>query len=55
MVALNYKEIKWNPERVSNIKPFKNKYKWKGIIYPSKIDDWESLKKIIQQLLLINI
>ena len=23
-VALNYREIKWNPERVSNIKPFIN-------------------------------
>ena len=25
-VALNYEEIKWNPERVSNIKPFINKH-----------------------------
>ena len=25
-VALIYGEIKWNPERVSNIKPFINKY-----------------------------
>ena len=24
--ALNHEEIKWNPERVSNIKPFLNKY-----------------------------
>ena len=23
-LALNYEEIKWNPERVSNIKPFIN-------------------------------
>ena len=37
-VALNYEEIKCNPERVSNIKPFINKYNWKGINYPSKID-----------------
>ena len=28
-VALNYQEIIWNPERVSNIKPFVNKYRWK--------------------------
>ena len=27
-VALNYEEINWNPERVSNIKPFINKYNW---------------------------
>ena len=37
--ALNYEEIKQNPERVSNIKPFINKYNWSGINYPSKIDD----------------
>ena len=30
-VALNYEEIKWHPERVSNIKPFINKYKQKEI------------------------
>ena len=26
--ALNYEEIKWNPERISNIKPFINKYNY---------------------------
>ena len=44
-VALNYEEMKWNPERVSNIKPFINKYNWKGINYPSKIDDWKMFEK----------
>ena len=33
-VTFYYEEIKWNPERVSNIKPFINKYNWKGINYP---------------------
>ena len=28
-VALSYGEIKSHPEKVSNIKPFINKYKWK--------------------------
>ena len=51
-VALNYEKIKWNPERFSNIKPFINKYNWKKINYPSKIDDWKRFEKI-QQLLLI--
>ena len=37
-VPLNYGEIKWNPE-VSNIKPFINKYNWKGINFPTKMDD----------------
>ena len=48
MVALNYEEIKWNRERISNIKLFINKYKWKEIKYPSKIGDWKTFgKKII--------
>ena len=51
--ALNYGKIKSHLETVSNIKPFINKYNWKGINYPAKMDDWKSLKKIIQQLLLI--
>ena len=38
-VALNYEEIESHPERVSNIKPFINKYNWEGINYPSKVDD----------------
>ena len=44
-VALNYGEIKWNLERVSNIKLFINKYNWKWINCPSKIDDWKTLEK----------
>ena len=44
-VALNYEEIKWNPERVSNFKPFTDRYNWKGINYPSKIDDWKTFEK----------
>ena len=45
MVALNYRGIESHPERVSNIKPFINKYNWKGINYPSKIDDWRTFEK----------
>ena len=36
MVALNYAEVELHLERVSNIKPFINKYNWKRINYPSK-------------------
>ena len=42
---LNYKEIKWNTETVSDVKPFINKYMGKGIKYLSKIDDWATLEK----------
>ena len=34
-----------HPEKVSNIKPLVNKYNWKGINYPSKIDDWKTFEK----------
>ena len=44
-IALNYEEIKRNPERVSNIKEFVNKYNWKGINYPSKIGDQKTFEK----------
>ena len=44
-VALNYEEVKWNPERVSNIKTFINKYNWKLINDSSKIDDWKTFEK----------
>ena len=44
-VALNYGEIKENLERVSNIKPFINKYDWKKINRPSKIDGWKTFEK----------
>ena len=36
-IALNYGEIRWNPERVLNIKPFINKYNSKEISYPANI------------------
>ena len=45
MVALNYEKIKWNQERVSDIKPFINKYNWKEINNPSKIGDWKTFEK----------
>ena len=44
-VVLNYGEIEFHPERVSNIKPIINKYSWKGINYPSKKDYWKTFEK----------
>ena len=38
-VALNHEEIGKNPEKITKVKPFINKYKWKGIIFPSEKDD----------------
>ena len=57
MVALIFEKIKWNPERFSNLKPFINKYKWKGINYPSEKNDWKAFEKnnliIIRNILYI--
>ena len=44
-VALNYEEIKRDPQRITKIKPFLNKYNWEGMNYPSKKDDWEKFEK----------
>ena len=49
-VALNYEKIKWNLERVSNIKLFLNKYNWKGINYSSKQMIGKRKRKLIRQL-----
>ena len=51
-IALNQEEIESHPERVSDIKPF-NKYNWKGIHYPSKID-WKTFEKN-NQIIALNI
>ena len=38
-VALNHDEIKKDPQRITKIKPFINKYNWEGINFPSEKDD----------------
>ena len=44
-VALNYIEIVSHAERDPNIKPSINKYNWKEINYPLKIDDSKTFEK----------
>ena len=44
-VALNYAEIKKDPQVITKIKPFINKYNWEGIIFPSERDDWKKFEK----------
>ena len=38
--ALNYQAIKTNPERISKLKSYINKYNWKGIDFPAGPKDW---------------
>ena len=51
--VMNHKEIGKNSQRISKSKSFINKYKYKGINYPSRKDSRKSLRKIIQHLLLM--
>ena len=43
-VALNYQNIKNNPERISKIKPFIEQYDWKEIDFPSHQKDWKKFE-----------
>ena len=44
-IALNHEEIKKDPQRITKIKPFINKYNWKEIDFPSEKDDWKKVEK----------
>ena len=47
------KELISEIQKDFQILKFINKYNWKGINYPSKIDDWEMLKKNNPTIVLI--
>ena len=38
--ALNYQTIETHPERTSKLKPYINKYNWKGIKFPAGPEEW---------------
>ena len=40
-VALNYEQIKKDPQKISKIKPFIDQYSWKEIDFPSNKKDWK--------------
>ena len=42
---LNDEEIKKDPQRITKIKHFINKYNWEGINFPSEKDDWKKTDK----------
>ena len=43
--TLNQEEIKKDPQRITKIKPFLNKYNREGINFPSGKDDWKKFEK----------
>ena len=44
-VALNYEKTKKDPQRITKIKPFINKYNWEGINFPLEKNDWKKFEK----------
>ena len=52
--ALNYNEIKSNPERMSNIVGYTNNYNWSGLEFPvaiNKISEFEKNNDIVVNVL----
>ena len=45
--ALNHDEIKKDPQKITKIKSFIDKYSWEGINYQSEKDDCKNFEKII--------
>ena len=43
-VTLNYEQTKKNPQRISNIKIFIDKYNWNEIDFPSYSKDWKKFE-----------
>ena len=42
---MNYQTIKTNPERISRLKPYINKYNWEGIEFPEGPKDWKKFER----------
>ena len=43
--VLDYQTIKKHPKRISKLKPYVNKYNWKGIEFPSGSKEWQKLEQ----------
>ena len=43
--ALNYQNIERDPQRISKIKPYINKYNWEGIEFLAGSKDWKKFER----------
>ena len=43
--ALNYQNIERDPQRISKLKPYINKYNWEGIEFPAGPKDWKKFER----------
>ena len=41
----NYQIIESNPQRISKLKPYINKYNWKGINFPAGSKEWKKFEQ----------
>ena len=53
-LALNLDKIKKDPQRVSKIKPFIEKYNWEDIDFPSTSKDWKNLNVTMRSHLIVD-
>ena len=44
-VALNHEKVKKDPQRITKIKLFINKYNWEEINFPTEKNDWKKSEK----------
>ena len=45
IAALHHKEIKKDPQRISKLEPFVNRYNWNDIKFPIPINQWKKFEK----------
>ena len=43
--ALNYQTIEKDPQRISKLKPYINKYNWEGINFPAGSKEWQKFER----------
>ena len=43
--ALNYRTIEKHPQRILKLKPYINKYNWKGIKFPAGPEEWKKFEQ----------
>ena len=43
--ALNYQTIEKDPQRISKLKPYINKYNWEGIDFPAGPKEWKKFER----------
>ena len=43
--ALNYQNIEKDPQRISKLKPYINKYNWEGINFPAGSKEWQKFER----------